>query len=63
MTEHARDLPDEAPYKATCRVCLKPLGPDEKKWRVPYRGTEHLVCCPSCVQAFNGAPRQYVGQP
>lgn len=63
MTAHAGDRPEEASHKATCRVCLKPIGPDEKKWTVHWRGTEYLVCCPSCVQAFNRAPRQYVEEP
>lgn len=63
MTEHTGDPPDVAPHRATCRVCLKPIGPDEKKWTVHYRGTEYQVCCPSCVQVFNHAPRQYVEEP
>ena len=63
MTEHEGGRAGEAPHKAACRVCLKPMGPDEKHWPVHYRGTEYRVCCPSCVQAFNRAPGQFVEEP
>ena len=63
MTEHPEDRHDEARHGATCRVCLKPIAASEKKWTVHYRGAEHQVCCPSCVQVFNRAPRQFVEEP
>ena len=63
MTEHAQDRHDEPRHAATCRVCLKATAASEKKWTVHYRGVEHPVCCPSCVQLFNRAPRQFVEEP
>jgi len=63
MTEHAEDGPDEARHGTTCRVCLKPIRASDKRWSVHYRGAEYQVCCPSCVQAFNRAPRQFVEEP
>lgn len=63
MTERTQDRPDEARHDATCRVCLKPMAASEKTWTVHYRGAERQVCCPSCVQAFNRAPRQFVEEP
>ena len=35
----------------------------EQCWPVHFRGTRHVVCCPSCVQQFNRAPGQFVEQP
>jgi len=46
-----------------CLVCLKPIGPDEQRHTVHFRGSEHVVCCPSCVQAFNRSPLQFLEQP
>lgn len=48
---------------ARCIVCLKALGPDEALWTVHFRGSEHTVCCPSCVQQFNRSPAQFLQQP
>ena len=63
MTEHPQGQPGELRRGATCKVCLKPIGAEEKSWTVHYRGTEYPVCCPSCVQAFNRGPRQFVDEP
>ena len=30
---------------------------------VHFRGTEYVVCCPSCAQLFNRSPREFVEQP
>jgi len=46
-----------------CVVCLKPLGGEERRWTVHFRGSERVVCCPSCAREFNRAPRQYVEAP
>lgn len=58
VTDHRP--PGELGHGAVCRVCLKPIAPNDKRWTVHYRGTEYAVCCPSCVQAFNRAPQQFV---
>lgn len=64
VNEHSEDRPGEARHGgATCRVCLKSMGASEKNWTVHYRGAEYQVCCPSCVQVFNRAPRQFVEEP
>lgn len=63
MSEHAQHGREEPRRGTTCRVCLKPIGASEAKWAVHYRGTEYVVCCPSCVQIFNQAPRQFVEEP
>ena len=46
-----------------CLACAKPIGPGERSWRVHFRGTDHVVCCPSCAQVFNRSPRQFVEEP
>lgn len=50
----------ETARATTCRVCVKPMVASERKWTVHYRGTQYLVCCPSCAQVFNRAPGQFV---
>jgi YHS domain-containing protein len=46
-----------------CRVCLKTVRADEDHLTVHYRGTDHVVCCPSCASKFQAAPLEYVGEP
>jgi YHS domain-containing protein len=46
-----------------CRVCLKTVGADEDHLTAHYRGTNYIVCCPSCASKFQAAPLEYVGEP
>lgn len=63
MTQDTRHMPKEAPAPARCAVCLKVMAAEEGRWKVHFRGADHLVCCPSCVQAFNRSPQQFLDQP
>ncbi len=63
MTLDTSESPDGVCSATRCIVCLKTIGPDEARWTVHFRGVEHPVCCPSCVQLFNRSPAQFLERP
>ncbi len=63
MTHDTPTSAKESGPAARCIVCLKTIGPDEARWTVHFRGSEHTVCCPSCVQLFKRSPAQFLEQP
>lgn len=60
VSERPEGLPARGGEQVLCRVCLKPVRSDERRWLAHYRGIEYPVCCPSCVQLFNRDPQQFV---
>lgn len=63
MTLDMSEYSDDVRSATRCIVCLKTLSPDEARWTVHFRGVEHTVCCPSCVQLFNRSPIQFLERP
>lgn len=63
MTRQTLVSAKEAPPAGRCLVCIKPMGRDEPRWAVHFRGADYAVCCSSCVQVFNRSPQPFLDQP
>lgn len=61
MTDDRRSR--EAPPRLRCLVCVKRIGPGELWSTVHFRGSEYVVCGPSCAEVFNRWTGQLVEQP
>lgn len=57
-----REVGTRGHSNALCRVCLKKLGPFERRFDVRYRGAHYTVCCPSCVVIFKASPQDFLTQ-
>jgi hypothetical protein len=51
VSERSEGLARQGGEQVLCRVCLKPTGPDERRWLAHYWGVKY-----TCVQD----PRQFV---
>ena len=52
----------QRPANVQCKVCTKPIGPNEQHMMVYYEGTYYVVCCASCAAKFESFPKQYLVQ-
>ena len=43
-----------------CKVCAKHIRQTEETFNVYHSGQYYAVCCPSCAQKFEAAPKHYL---
>ena len=49
-------------YDAQCLVCLKTVRDGDAMVYFPFENHFVTICCPLCMEAFQGDPKSYLGR-